>query len=308
MAKLLSLLAGDAPISAVVPFRFHKHIITTCTAIRNEEPFHNKLDEMNAYGMEISRALLKSTEYGCALECVDFIEYLVHTVTETHGIDHKTQEPCAIPNSYDPESGTAYYFTPHGNQIRRQPKYTIDQKHVNYDDLPDVDEMCQKKYPRVSYGGYGYMFLWFCPIHGHCYGFHLISGAEGRKDSFSSLYKYLPEAPEDIFYDFACQYSEYCLNREPNYFRCTRCWHDLFHGIPHKCGKAFKSSRVSSLTGINSEICEQFNSYLQCIKYTGSHLSQPHFMFFVQFFIYLWNRDKTTKFQKIVHIALAGAM
>ncbi|MCG8623116.1 MAG: hypothetical protein MJE68_14120, partial [Proteobacteria bacterium] len=146
----MSLLVGDAPISAVVPFRFHKHIITTCTAIRNEEPFHNKLDEMNAYGMEISRALLKSTEYGCALECVDFIEYLVHTVTETHGIDHKTQEPCAIPNSYDPESGTAYYFTPHGNQIRRQPKYTIDQKHVNYDDLPDVDEMCQKKYPKVS--------------------------------------------------------------------------------------------------------------------------------------------------------------
>ena len=165
-----------------------------------------------------------------------------------------------------------------------------------------------KKFPRVSYSDYGYMFLGFYPIYGHCYGFHLISGAEGRKDPFSSLYKYLPEAPQDIFYDFACQYSEYCLNREPNYFRCTRCWHDLFHGIPHKCGKAFKSLRVSSLTGINSEICEQFNSYLQCIKYTGSHLSQPHFMFFVQFFIYLWNRDKTIKFQKIVHIALAGAM
>ena len=105
-----------------------------------------------------------------------------------------------------------------------------------------------------------------------------------------------------------CQYSEYCLNREPYYFRCTRFWHDLLDGILHKCGKAFKSSRVSSLTGINSETCEQFNSYLQCIKYTGSHLSQRHFMFFVQFFIYLWNRDKTTKFQKIVYIALAGAM
>ena len=296
MAKLLLLLAGDAPISAVMPFRYHQHILNTCAAVRNEKPFHNKLDEMNEYGMEISRALLKSTQYSYALECVDFVEYLVDQVTKTHVIDHTTQEPCAIPNSYNPENGTAYYFTPHGNQIHNQPKYTIDQKHVNYDDLPDVDEMCQKRFPRLSYGGYGYMFLWFCPIHGHCYGFHLISGAEGRKDPFSSLYKYLPEAPEDIFYDFACQYSEYCLNREPYYFRCTRFWHDLFHGIPHKCGKAFKSSRVSSLTGINSEICEQFNSYLQCIKYTGSHLSQPHSMFFVQFFIYLWNRDKTTNF------------
>ena len=308
MAKLLSLLAGDAPISAVVPFRHHPHILETCAAIRNNQQFHNKLHDMNEYGMEISRALLKSAEHGCALLCVDFVEYLVDKVLQTHLHDHKTQEPSVIPNSYNPENGTAYYFTPHGNQLRKQPRYTIDQKHINYDDLPDVDDMCQKKFPRVSYGGYGYMFLWFCPIHGHCYGFHLISGAEGRKDPFSSLYKYLPEAPQDVFYDFACQYSEYCLNREPCYFRCTRFWHDLFHGIPHKCGKAFKSSRVSSLTGINSEICEQFNSYLQCVKYTGSHHSQPHFMFFVQFFIYLWNTDKTTKFQNIVHIALAGAM
>ena len=57
--------------------------------------------------------------------------------------------------------------------------------------------MCQKRFPQVWHGGYGYMFLW--PSHGHYYGFHLISGAEGRKDPFSSLYKYLPEAPQDIF-------------------------------------------------------------------------------------------------------------
>ena len=85
------------------------------------------------------------------------------------------------------------------------------------------------------------------------------------------------------------QYSKYCCNREPYYFSCTKFWHDLFwhdllfYGIPHKSGKAFKSSRVSSLTNINSETCEQFNSYLQCIKYTGSHLSQPHFMFLYSF-------------------------
>ena len=117
----------------------------------------------------------------------------------------------------------------------------------------------------------GYIFLWFCPVHGHCYGFHLISGGEERKGPFSSLFKYLPNAPTDLFYDFACQLSEYCLNREPQYFLHARLWHDLFHGITHKCGKCFKSSRICGLVGINSEICEQFNSYLQCIKYTESH-------------------------------------
>ena len=61
------------------------------------------------------------------------------------------------------------------------------------------------------------------------------------------------------------------------------------------------------MVGINLEICEQFNSYLQCVKYTGSHLSQSHFMFFVQFFIYQWNCETTAKFQAIIEIALTGA-
>ena len=150
------------------------------------------------------------------------------------------------------------------------------------------------------------MFLWFCPIHGHYYGFHLISGAEGRKDPFSSLYKFISTRGTSRH---ICQYSEYCCNRELYYFRCTRFWHDLlFYGIPHKSGKAFKSSRVSSLTNINSETCEQFNSYLQCIKYTGSHLSQPHFMFLYSFLFICGTEIKPQKFQKIVHIAFTGAM
>ena len=126
-------------------------------------------------------------------------------------------------------------------------------------------------------------FLWFCPIHGHCYGFHLIAGGEGRKDPCSSLFKFMPTTPTDIFYDFTCQLSEYCLNGEPQYFLHIRFWHDSFHGIAHKCGKCFKSSRICGMVGINYEICEQFNSYLQCVKYTGSHLSQSHFMFLSSF-------------------------
>jgi len=35
------------------------------------------------------------------------------------------------------------------------------------------------------------LFLWFCPAHGHCYGFHVIPGSEGRKDPANSLYTFL---------------------------------------------------------------------------------------------------------------------
>jgi hypothetical protein len=55
------------------------------------------------------------------------------------------------------------------------------------------------------------MFLWFCPVHGHCYGFHLVPSSEG-KDHFYSLYKYLSEPPEDVFYDLAYSLGEYNLN------------------------------------------------------------------------------------------------
>ena len=283
MAKLILLLIGDAAMSSVLAFTYHKHILETCSAVRNNVNFHSQLQEMNNFGVELSETLYASTLHNFSKEFVQFVEYLVDEVVDVHSNNRETDPVSIIEQSYNPEKGTCYYFTPHGNQIRKQPKYLLDMATRNYDDLPGVDEACKKKYLNVSYGGYGYIFLWFCPIHGHCYGFHLIDGGEGRKDPFSSILKYLPTTPQDIFYDFACQYSEYCLNREPKYFLNTRFWHDLFHSITHKCGKYFKSSRICGLVGINSEICEQFSSYVQCTKYLGTHLSQSHFMFLYSF-------------------------
>ena len=88
----------------------------------------------------------------------------------------------------------------------------------NYDDNPLIGGQCNKIYPSVSYGGYGHMFMWFCPIHGHTYGFHLIDGAEGRKDPFSSLFKYNEGMPD-------------CLNRAPSLISNTHFWHALFHSV-----------------------------------------------------------------------------
>ena len=217
MARLILLLIGDAAMSSVLPFTYHKHILETCSAVRNNVNFHSKLQEMKEYGVELSETLHASTLYNFSKECVQFVEYLVYEVVNVHSNDRETDPVSIIEQSYNPEKGTCYYFTPHHNQIRKQSKYLLDMATRNYDDLPGVDEACRKKYPNVSYGGYGYIFCWFCPIHGHCYGFHLIDGGEGRKDPFSSLLKYLPTAPQDIFYDFACKYSECCLNRYPKY-------------------------------------------------------------------------------------------
>ena len=42
------------------------------------------------------------------------------------------------------------------------------------------------------------------------------------------------------------------------------------------------------------------------ISFTSLHLSQSHFIVFVQLFIYLWNCEKTTRYENIINVAIAG--
>jgi Kyakuja-Dileera-Zisupton transposase len=257
------------------------------------------LSQISAYAPEIACLLKVASSHNVVPEIVKFVTYLTQFVGHVHSLDEPTCKPDLVASTYNPESGTAYYFTESGHAVRTMPRYKVG------DD--NDSSTCNKIYPQVSYGGFAHTLLWFCPIHGHCYGFHVINGSEGRKDPFASLVKYMPVAPDEVFYDFACSLSEYCLNREPEFFRGTRFWHDIFHGYSHKCSKSFCSTRIRSLRHMNSEICEQFNAYIQCIKYTASHLSQSHFTFFLQFFIYQWNLQKTEVFFQQAVTAMNGA-
>ena len=105
-------------------------------------------------------------------------------------------------------------------------------------------------------------------------------------------------------YDFACSLNEYCLNREPQYYIATRFWHDIFHGYAHLCAKSLTSSRIPSLRVLDTSICEQFNSFLQNIKYTGSHLTQSHFCLYLQFMMYVWNNQKDKRWLEMDGIAM----
>ena len=310
LARVLHMLSGDNAMSSVALFPSHPTILLACQNMDNISSLYSYLEELTKYSIDIADLIHLSVKYKCTEITRNFLRVLIANIEEVHTPNRDAPISHEQPNTYNPPEGTAYYFTPHGNKLRDMPIYEVsgNSKKDNYDDNPEVDEPCKKYYPNVSFGGYDYMFLWFCLIHGHSYGFHLINSAEGRKDPFSSLFKYMKEPPKHIFYDNACQLSEYCLNREPDFFRNTQFWHDLFHSIGHKCGFNFKSGRIVGLQGVNSEICKQVNSFLQCIKYTASHLSQEHFMFFMQFFLYILNKNKTENFKKQATIAIAGHM
>ena len=192
------------------------------------------VQNLKKYSTELVQLLVLCQKHNCAQFGVDFCRSLMRKIKGVH--KHRPPpEVEVIPNTYDPSSGCTYYFTDTGEQVHKMPTYFVsgDRKarNPNFDDMPVVDPACSKLFPKISRSGFGYLFLWFCPVHGHSYSFHLIAGGEGRKDPFASLYKYCAHMPKDIYYDFACQLSEYCLNREQELFKNTRFWHDLFHFI-----------------------------------------------------------------------------
>ncbi|KAK3105970.1 hypothetical protein FSP39_009836 [Pinctada imbricata] len=133
----------------------------------------------------------------------------------------------------------------------------------------------------------------------------MIPGSEGRKDAFSSAYLHMPNAPEELFYDFSCQLEEYCLNREPGFFKNTRFFHDVFHGFTHKCPNVYKSKRLLPLRKVNTEICEQFNSFIQRIKFSARSMTMTRFNFYLQFMIFQWSERKRKQFDRRCNAAMA---
>ena len=203
MAKLLHMLSGDPPIESVVPFTSHGDILTACVQLQAHNYNVQLLDDLRRHCVEIAKLLHYSWSNVTLQTVTQFIQHLVELVIEVHVNDLDPIQPQIIPGTYYPPSGVAYYFSPTGEQLRKLPKYNIvkTSKTPNFDDNPLVDKQCTKNYPGVSHGGYGYMFVYFCPIHGHSYGFHLINGSEGRKDAFAALYKYKEKMPQHLFYD-----------------------------------------------------------------------------------------------------------
>ena len=243
------------------------------------------------------------------IDALAVLSYLTDKTISVHEHDIVAPEPTPLPGTYNPPRlGRAYYFTQDGLQLRDVRKFSIDDKGKSkktHDDIP-INSKCTKRYPVVAMKGSTFLFLWFCPMHGHCYGFHIVNGSEGRKDPCFSLYTHLTDAPDSIFYDFACSLEEYCLNRESQYYKNTRFFHDVFHGYSHTCSSVYSSRRLLDFRSVNTSLCEQFNSFLQCIKASAKHMSQVRFIFYVQFMINIWNERKKASFKNKLKVAASG--
>ena len=283
LCPILKVLSTSSPLTSIINYRFldHLHLIIKNSGNIMESNLAAELPEL-------CKILQLGERFSEMVSIRPFVLYLISQIRKIHEEDILPSSPSVV-QRYNPETqGRAYYFTEHGGRVRNLPNYKATAE--------DSSSTCRKAFQDVTKGGLTFLFLWFDPLHGHCYGCHIITQSEGRKDPFASALLYMDSAPSEVFYDFSCQLEEYCLNREPGFWRNTRFFHDIFHGYSHKCANVYNSKRIPALDlGINSEICEQFNSYIQKIKYSARSMNQSHFMFFMQFFIHHWNVKKKKK-------------
>ena len=295
-AGIFKLLGYSSSVDSIFP-------VTFCKRFRSEpQPDFNfsRLSQESLYFSHELSFFLKSVTSETSDAAVSLFCYCVDFVLICHADDIPPAPAVKVPGTYNPAKyGRAYYFTDHGQQIRQMRRFPIDKKMKQgqiYDDAPDI--RCEKLFPQVSKKGTSYLFLWFCPQHGHCYGYHVIPESEGCKDAASSLYLFMEKAPEIIMYDFACSLSEYVKNREAGFFQDTKFYHDYFHGFTHKCSKSFRCDKLLGFSQINSSICEQFNAFIKKIKKSSKLMTQSHFNFYLQFFIEIWNKMKERNLKK----------
>ena len=98
-----------------------------------------------------------------------------------------------------------------------------------------------------------------------------------------------------VIYDFACQLEEYCLARDPKYFKDVVFVIDHFHTYNHTCSRLYKISRYNVLDYLNSSICEQGNAWIKSgVHRQSKSMNDDLFFLTLMVQIALWNRHKST--------------
>jgi len=133
-------------IRLLLPFRYLSKIRKALeTLLSATVDNHRKsLNEIRAFCPELADLLRQSLSGGVVNLIAGFVSYLVEFVADVHSTDSDAPDVQPIQNSYNPESGVAYYFTESGNILRSLPQYAMSD---------ETESTCRKQYPQISFGG-----------------------------------------------------------------------------------------------------------------------------------------------------------
>ena len=119
---------------------------------------------------------------------------------------------------------------------------------------------------------------------------------ESPKHPFDIFRLHFETAPSVIIYDNACKLHQYCLNREPQFFKHTLFAVNRFHWKGHvgcSSGYCLDTYRHSvDLRSINSQVNEQANAGLQRIRGQLAYMTLDNFMYTMSLFLCIKNKDK----------------
>ena len=133
------MLTGDAAISSVIPFSGHQAVTMSCISLRFQNRLsHAHMKDVDKYTKEVPKLLCLAQLNDCVELITAFILELIDMTVNVHQNDYIFPPPCPIHGSYNPPSGTAYYFSPTGEQVRRMPDLQVNSTSTNknYDDNP----------------------------------------------------------------------------------------------------------------------------------------------------------------------------
>ena len=119
------MLSRDAALLSVVPFDGHDSLLLICNDVMTGIFTQKKLAEMKTYLIEFSQLITLSECHNCTAPVVNFARFLDDKVNEVHMNNRPEPTIRQIPSSYNPSTGTSYYFTQSGEQLREMPKYEI---------------------------------------------------------------------------------------------------------------------------------------------------------------------------------------
>jgi hypothetical protein len=167
-------------------------------------------------------------------------------------------------------SGIRYRFTESGQQQRSTwplARGTESRVRKNGTRCDVSGDGCNKKRPvMIGHRQRTWVWIYTCLRHHHIIGYHIITSSEGMRDAIVPLYRFLPNAPENVWIDYACGMAECAMNWLPHYFKQTNFFHDAFHGFVHVCGPTHKSQRDFAFLKVNTSLMEQINSFEQPLR------------------------------------------
>ena len=113
-AEFLHTLSGDEFIGTVIPPRCILNLQNIFGKVEGNENCSQELGKIYKYNPQISDLFWIASGAGKVDEVIAFLLYLIERIEAVHYKDSNPTEVQEIPNSYDPRTETAYYFTKKG--------------------------------------------------------------------------------------------------------------------------------------------------------------------------------------------------